>query len=424
MIEIKDVEKESIASDVGIKPGDKLISVNGCGVSDIIDYRFLATDDSVDVVIKRNNKEVAFEIEKHPDDDMGISFVPKQYKSCCNKCVFCYVDQLPAGMRLSLYFRDGDYRLSFLHGNFVTLTNTSWKELERIVRQRLSPIYISIHVTDLETRKFMLGIEFDDEILKKIAYLDENNIEMHSQVVLCPNMNDGEILENTIEDLWNFRKNVRSMAVVPIGLTKHRDGLTKIDPVTPEYAREMLKNGVKWDRKFPRSDRKRFVYLSDEWYIMAGEPIPEKEYYDEFPQLDNGIGSVREFLDDLNDVKGDFPNRLDKPKEITIVTGMLAEGILNENLLPALERIENLKVKLLVAKNGFLGESVTISGLLSAQDIIRTLQEGDPIGEVFLPPRILNTDGFLLDNMRPEDISNVCGVPVQVYNDDFHSLYS
>ena len=424
MIEIKDVEKDSIASEVGIKPGDKLVSVNGCGVSDIIDYRFLATDDSVDVIIKRKNQEVAFEIEKHPDDDMGISFVPKQYKSCCNKCVFCYVDQLPAGMRLSLYFRDGDYRLSFLHGNFVTLTNTSWKELERIVRQRLSPIYISIHVTDIETRKFMLGIDFDDDILKKIAYLDENNIEMHSQVVLCPGMNDGDILDNTIEDIWNYRKNVRSMAVVPIGLTKHRDGLTKIDPVTPDYAREMLKNGAKWDDKFPRSDSKRFVYLSDEWYIMAGEPIPEEEYYDEFPQLDNGIGLVREFISELDEAKAKFPNRLNEPKEITLVTGMLAEGILNEQLLPALEKIENLKVKLLVAKNTFLGESVTISGLLSAQDIIRTLQEGEPIGEVFLPPRILNTDGFFLDNMRPEDISKVCGLAVQVYNNDFHSLYS
>ncbi|MCH7955134.1 MAG: DUF512 domain-containing protein [Candidatus Marinimicrobia bacterium] len=424
MIEIKDVEKDSIASEIGIKPGDKLVSVNGCGVSDIIDYRFLATDDNVDVVIKRNNKEVAFEIEKHPDDDMGISFVPKQYKSCCNKCVFCYVDQLPAGMRLSLYFRDGDYRLSFLHGNFVTLTNTSWKELERIVRQRLSPIYISIHVTDPETRKFMLGIDFDDDILKKIAYLDENNIEMHSQVVLCPGMNDGDILENTIKDIWNYRKNVRSMAVVPIGLTKHRDGLTKIDPVTPDYAREMLKNGAKWDTEFPRSDGKRFVYLSDEWYIMAGEPVPEEEYYDEFPQLDNGIGLVREFISELDKAKTKFPNRLNEPKEITLVTGTLAEGILNEQLLPALEKIENLKVKLLVAKNTFLGESVTIAGLLSAQDLIRTLQEGEPIGEVFLPPRILNSDGFFLDNMRPEDISKVCGLPVQVYNNDFHSLYS
>ena len=424
MIEIKDVEKESIAAEIGIKPGDKLVSVNGCGVSDIIDYRFLATDDCVDVVIKRNNKEVAFEIEKHPDDDMGISFVPKQYKSCCNKCVFCYVDQLPAGMRLSLYFRDGDYRLSFLHGNFVTLTNTSWKELERIVRQRLSPIYISIHVTDTETRKFMLGIDFDDHILEKIAYLNENNIEMHSQVVLCPGMNDGDILDNTIEDIWNYRKNVRSMAVVPIGLTKHRDGLTKIDPVTPDYARKMLKNGAKWDKKFPRSDSKRFVYLSDEWYIMAGEPMPEEEYYDEFPQLDNGIGMVREFIRELDKAKMKFPSRLNEPKEITLVTGMLAEGILNEQLLPALEKIENLRVKLLVAKNTFLGESVTTSGLLSAQDIIRTLQEGEPIGEVFLPPRILNTDGFFLDNMRPEDISKVCGIPVQVYNNDFHSLYS
>ena len=424
MIEIKDVEKESIAAEIGIKPGDKLVSVNGCGVSDIIDYRFLATDDCVDVVIKRNNKEVAFEIEKHPDDDMGISFVPKQYKSCCNKCVFCYVDQLPAGMRLSLYFRDGDYRLSFLHGNFVTLTNTSWKELERIVRQRLSPIYISIHVTDTETRKFMLGIDFDDHILEKIAYLNENNIEMHSQVVLCPGMNDGDILDNTIEDIWNYRKNVRSMAVVPIGLTKHRDGLTKIDPVTPDYARKMLKNGAKWDKKFPRSDSKRFVYLSDEWYIMAGEPMPEEEYYDEFPQLDNGIGMVREFIRELDEAKVKFPSRLNEPKEITLVTGMLAEGILNEQLLPALEKIENLRVKLLVAKNTFLGESVTTSGLLSAQDIIRTLQEGEPIGEVFLPPRILNTDGFFLDNMRPEDISKVCGIPVQVYNNDFHSLYS
>ena len=234
MLEIKEIEKDSIASEAGIEAGDKLISVNGCGVSDIIDYRFLATDDSVDVVVKRANEELLFELDKEPDDDMGISFVPKQYKSCCNKCVFCFVDQLPAGMRLSLYFRDGDYRLSFLHGNFVTLTNTSWKELERIVRQRLSPIYISVHVTDKAVREQMLGIDFDDKILEKIGYLNDNNIEMHSQVVLCPGMNDGDILEMTINDIYQFRKNMRSMAVVPVGLTKHRAGLTKIDPITPE----------------------------------------------------------------------------------------------------------------------------------------------------------------------------------------------
>ena len=194
MLEIKDIENGSIASEKGIQPGDKLISLNGCGVSDVIDYRFLATDNSVDVVVKRSGEEIAFEIDKEADEDLGLSFVPKQYKSCCNKCVFCFVDQLPAGMRLSLYFRDGDYRLSFLHGNFVTLTNTSWKELERIVRQGLSPIYISVHVTDSEARKFMLGIDFDDNIIEKIAYLNDNNIAMHSQVVLCPGMNDGDIL--------------------------------------------------------------------------------------------------------------------------------------------------------------------------------------------------------------------------------------
>ena len=422
MLEIKEIEKDSLASDAGIEAGDKLISVNGCGVSDIIDYRFLATDDSVDVVVKRANEEITFELEKEPDDDMGISFVPKQYKSCCNKCVFCYVDQLPAGMRLSLYFRDGDYRLSFLHGNFVTLTNTSWKELERIVRQRLSPIYISVHVTDKSVRAQMLGIDFDDKILEKISYLNDNNIEMHSQVVLCPGMNDGDILEMTINDIYQFRKNVRSMAVVPVGLTKHRAGLTKIDPITPEYARELIKNISYWDDSFPRKDGKRFVYLSDEWFIMGGETLPETDYYDEFPQLDNGIGLVRDFLNELEESKKTFPSRLDNPREITIVTGSGAGGVLRDHLIPALESIGNLKVKLNIATNDFLGESVTVSGLLSGQDIINNLKEDPPIGDVFLPPRVLNTDGYLLDNMKPEDIARVCNSPVHVFDNNFDSL--
>ncbi|MCH7494897.1 MAG: DUF512 domain-containing protein [Candidatus Marinimicrobia bacterium] len=422
MLEIKEIEKDSLASDAGIEAGDKLISVNGCGVSDIIDYRFLATDDSVDVVVKRANEELLFELDKEPDDDMGISFVPKQYKSCCNKCVFCYVDQLPAGMRLSLYFRDGDYRLSFLHGNFVTLTNTSWKELERIVRQRLSPIYISVHVTDKAVRAQMLGIDFDDKILEKISYLNDNNIEMHSQVVLCPGMNDGDILEMTINDIYQFRKNVRSMAVVPVGLTKHRAGLTEIDPITPEYARELIKNISYWDDSFPRKDGKRFVYLSDEWFIMGGETLPDTDYYDEFPQLDNGIGLVRDFLNELEESKKTFPSRLDNPREITIVTGSGAGGVLRDHLIPALERIENLKVKLNIATNDFLGESVTVSGLLSGQDIINNLKEDPPIGDVFLPPRVLNTDGYLLDNMKPEDIARVCYSPVHVFDNNFDSL--
>ena len=422
MLEIKEIEKDSIASEAGIEAGDKLISVNGCGVSDIIDYRFLATDDSVDVVVKRANEELLFELDKEPDDDMGISFVPKQYKSCCNKCVFCFVDQLPAGMRLSLYFRDGDYRLSFLHGNFVTLTNTSWKELERIVRQRLSPIYISVHVTDKAVREQMLGIDFDDKILEKIGYLNDNNIEMHSQVVLCPGMNDGDILEMTINDIYQFRKNMRSMAVVPVGLTKHRAGLTKIDPITPEYARELLKNIPAWDDSFPRKDGKRFVYLSDEWFIMGGETLPDTDYYDEFPQLDNGIGLVRDFLNELEESKKTFPSRLDNPREITIVTGSGAGGVLRDHLIPALESIENLKVKLNIATNDFLGESVTVSGLLSGQDIINNLKEDPPIGDVFLPPRVLNTDGYLLDNMKPEDIARVCSSPVHVFDNNFDSL--
>ena len=422
MLEIKEIEKDSIASEAGIEAGDKLISVNGCGVSDIIDYRFLATDDSVDVVVKRANEELLFELDKEPDDDMGISFVPKQYKSCCNKCVFCFVDQLPAGMRLSLYFRDGDYRLSFLHGNFVTLTNTSWKELERIVRQRLSPIYISVHVTDKAVREQMLGIDFDDKILEKISYLNENNIEMHSQVVLCPGMNDGDILEMTINDIYQFRKNMRSMAVVPVGLTKHRAGLTEIDPITPEYARELLKNIPAWDDSFPRKDGKRFVYLSDEWFIMGGETLPDTDYYDEFPQLDNGIGLVRDFLNELEESKKTFPSRLDSPREITILTGTGASGVLRDHLIPVLESIENLKVKLNIAMNDFLGESVTVSGLLSGQDIINNLQEDPPIGEVFLPPRVLNTDGYLLDNMKPEDIARVIDSPVHVFDNNFDSL--
>lgn len=422
MLEIKEIEKDSLASEAGIEAGDKLISVNGCGVSDIIDYRFLATDDSVDVVVKRANEELLFELDKEPDDDMGISFVPKQYKSCCNKCVFCFVDQLPAGMRLSLYFRDGDYRLSFLHGNFVTLTNTSWKELERIVRQRLSPIYISVHVTDKAVREQMLGIDFDDKILEKIGYLNDNNIEMHSQVVLCPGMNDGDILEMTINDIYQFRKNMRSMAVVPVGLTKHRAGLTEIDPITPEYARELLKNIPAWDDSFPRKDGKRFVYLSDEWFIMGGETLPDTDYYDEFPQLDNGIGLVRDFLNELEESKKTFPSRLDNPREITIVTGSGAGGVLRDHLIPALEGIENLKVKLNIATNDFLGESVTVSGLLSGQDIINNLKEDPPIGDVFLPPRVLNTDGYLLDNMKPEDIARVCDSPVHVFDNNFDSL--
>jgi putative radical SAM enzyme (TIGR03279 family) len=418
-MKINYVEKESIAASIGLKVGDRLEAIDGSRVKDIIDYRFKITDENILLRVRQGGELKEYDIEKDADDTLGLGFDDFKIRGCANDCVFCFADQNPAGMRNGLYFRDGDFRMSFLHGHFITMTNMGWKELKRIVEQRLSPLYVSVHVTDPDKRLEMFLYGKDDFLMKKFEYLTENGIELHAQVVLCPGWNDGNFLEKTIADIHSFRPNVLSMSVVPVGLTKHREGLPNLPPVTAEYVRSFIPIGTQLSTKYRQEDGQNFVFLSDEWFLIIGTDFPSKNYYAGYDLRENGVGQVVHFMADWQDNIADCSSGLEKPTSITIGTGNLIADYFNTNFIPLLKTVSNLDVQLKPIKNTFFGEdNVTVSGLLTGQDIITQLKEQDLGDMVLFSNRILNEDNTLtLDDMTLGQISQALEVPVQVVGD-------
>ena len=418
-MKINYVEKESIAASIGLKPGDRLESIDGSRVKDIIDYRFKVTDEKILLKVKQDGEINEYDIEKDVDDNLGLGFDDFKIRGCANDCVFCFVDQNPTGMRDGLYFRDGDFRMSFLQGHFVTMTNMGWKELKRIVEQRLSPLYVSVHVTDPDKRLEMFLYGKDDFLMKKFEYLTENGIELHAQVVLCPGWNDGKFLEKTVEDIYSFRPNALSMSIVPVGLTKHRDGLPNLPRVTAEYARSFIPIGKQLSAKYRQENGKNFVFLSDEWFLKIGAALPNQNYYAGHDLQENGVGQVANFMADWKDNIADYSSGLKKPTSITIGTGTLIADYFNTNFIPLLKTVSNLDVKLKSINNTFFGEDdVTVSGLLTGQDIITQLADQELGDMVLFSNRILNEDDTLtLDDMTLGQISHALEVPVRVVGD-------
>jgi putative radical SAM enzyme (TIGR03279 family) len=418
-MKINHVEKESIAASIGLKAGDRLEAIDGSRVKDIIDYRFKVTDENILLRVRQGGELKEYDIEKDADDNLGLGFDDFKIRGCANDCVFCFADQNPAGMRNGLYFRDGDFRMSFLHGHFITMTNMGWKELKRIVEQRLSPLYVSVHVTDPDKRLEMFLYGKDDFLMKKFEYLTENGIELHAQVVLCPGWNDGNFLEKTVADIHSFRPNALSMSVVPVGLTKHRDGLPNLPPVTAEYARSFIPIGKQLSMKYRQEDGQNFVFLSDEWFLKIGAAFPNQNYYAGHDLRENGVGQVVHFMADWQDNIADCSSGLEKPTSITIGTGNLIADYFNTNFIPLLKTVSNLNVQLKSINNTFFGEDdVTVSGLLTGQDIIAQLKEQDLGDMVLFSNRILNEDDTLtLDDMTLGQISRALEVPVRVVGD-------
>jgi len=406
----------------GVLPGDLLEIINGHPIRDIIDYRFYSADEVLDCTFSRNGQSRHIIIQRD-DRDLGIDFEPMRYCSCGNRCIFCFVDQNPPGMRPSLYFKDEDYRLSFLHGNYVTLTHAGQDDLERIATQRLFPLYISIHATDLEVRKTLLGLREDDHLLDKIRYLTERGIELHGQIVLCPGINDGEVLDVSLDTLSMFYPKLRSVAVVPVGLTRHRQGLPQLQGYDAVSARGVVQNVVKHQNRIYKKHRESWVYIADEFYLLAGYDVPSAAHYGDFWQVENGVGMVRSFLTEFEESSRRFPKKLNKAKRYTLVTGVLAGPILEKFVLPVLSRVKNIYVRLKVVPNSFYGDTVTVSGLLTGGDIIQALQGDENDSTVLLPPNCLNDDGLFLDDRTPEDVTNILGRHVQILN-HFDELYN
>lgn len=413
---ISKVLPDSIAMEAGLEAGDRLITVDGENVRDIIDLSFALADENVELLIEKSNGErELLEIEKDYDEDLGIEFESAVFdgvRRCANRCIFCFVDQMAPGMRESLYVKDDDYRLSFLYGNFVTLTNITPQDMDRIRRLHLSPLYISVHTTNGALREKMLNNKNAGKIMSQLDTLITNGIEMHTQIVLCPDINDGSELEKTIGDLYALHPNVLSMAIVPVGLSRYRENCYSLQVFTPQQALDVVTMVNKWQQKCRKENGTSFVYLSDEFYLAAGQPIPEYDFYDGFPQLENGIGLIRNFLHEWEQeaIAGDGYK---EPHHIDVLCGVSAEKILGP-LLDAV-KIPNLTIRVISVENNFFGTDITVSGLLTGQDILATLgqDQGKRTGVIIPGTSLRKGEGIFLDNMTLDELERRAAVPVR-----------
>ncbi|AYD40004.1 DUF512 domain-containing protein [Clostridium fermenticellae] len=424
--EIISIKPESIAEELGIEIGDFLISINDKEVKDIIDYKFLICDEYVDVEIQKKDGELwELEIEKEYDEDLGVEFkdpIMDRPMSCHNKCIFCFIDQLPKGMRETLYFKDDDSRLAFLQGNFVTLTNMSEDDIDRIIKYKISPINISVHTTNPELRIKMTNNRFAGNVYKRMKKMAQFGIKMNCQVVLCPGINDGYELRKTIEDLFILYPSIINLAVVPVGTTKFRDGLYPLKLYNKDSASKQISMVEKIQKKYIKEVGVPFVRLSDEFYVLAERDVPDKEFYGQFEQLEDGIGMIRIFRDYID-------SSLDKIREplsgsFTMVTGVSAY----KEILSAANRIKfiNDKIDIKVEKivNNFFGKNITVAGLLTATDIIDQLKNKKIGKYVIIPDNMLrrgyelshDNNKVFLDDMTVEDLSRALNREILICN--------
>ena len=402
-IKITTVTPGSIAEDLGIQPGDELMTMNGEPIHDELDVKFQMPGESLELGIYLKGEYTILDVEKEEEEEVGFAVEAMKMTACGNDCVFCFVDQNPKGLRKALNFRDGDYRFSHLYGNFNTMTNVGPKSLERIVRQRLMPQYVSVHSTDLEVRTKLMRLRKDDHIMDKLRYLAENDIWMHTQIVLCPGINDGESLMRTIDDIYSLGPVVQTMAVVPVGLTSHREGLTDLRQVDKVYAIRMIEDVARLQEKFRKERGVNWLYLSDEWFLIAGMEVPNEGWYDGFPQLENGVGMVRDFIEETRrEVKKlKKSHKLAAPRTLTLATATLASGFMRENVVPILETIPDLDVDLQVVMNKLYGPDVTVTGLLSGMCLTSHFENLPATDLLLLPPNVLNEDDIFLDDETP-----------------------
>ncbi len=415
---ISAVEDGSIAMEMGIEPGDKLLAINGNEIQDVFDYYYYEESEELLVLIEKpDGEQWELEIEKDYEEDLGLHFeqgLMDEYRSCRNKCVFCFIDQMPKGMRDTLYFRDDDSRLSFLQGNYVTLTNMSDHDIDRIIRYHLEPINVSFQTTNPELRCKMLHNRFAGEALKKVDRLFEAGITMNGQIVLCKGLNDKEELERTIRDLTAYLPKLQSVSVVPVGLSRFRDGLYPLEPFTREDAKEVLETIHKWQKKVYEEYGYHFIHAGDEWYILAGYEMPEEERYDGYLQLENGVGMIRllqnEFAESYEKLEP-----TDREISLSMATGYLAYDYLAEFIKQMRVKCPNCYVHLYRIRNDFFGESITVSGLITGQDLISQLQ-GRPLGDCLLLPCNMLRSGeeVFLDDVTVSELEEALQVKVDI----------
>lgn len=412
---IKEVSAGSISEEIGIEAGDELLAIDGQPIDDILDYQFYTSEDRFILsILKRGGEQWDIDIEKNYDEELGIifdDFIFDQMRRCKNKCLFCFIDQLPEGMRSSLYTKDDDYRYSFLYGNFITLTNLTEKDWDKIIRMRLSPLYVSVHCMDPQIRAMMLNNKKAGPIKEQLLRLKEAGIKIHTQIVLCPGINDGRILADTIEELAGLYPAVQSIGIVPVGLSGHRENLTGLSTFTAGRIIEIISMIDKFQSRFREEQGCGLVYLADEFYISAGRAAPAADYYDDFPQTENGIGLARILLDQFAELEPGLPQQI-KPRTVYLITGFSALPII-DYISQRLNKIKGLKVAVLPVPNHYFGGSVTVTGLLTGSDIIDCLGSKFK-DETVIIPRVVLKEGedVLLDDVTISEISAQTGARI------------
>lgn len=396
MIRVQGVRPGSIADQIGIAPQTELRSVNGRALDDFLDWEFLTADDELVIEARLpNGDEVVYEIERPEGEVLGVELEPPRVRRCANRCEFCFIEGLPTGLRRNLYVRDDDYRLSFAYGNFATLSNVKEKDIARIIEYRLSPLYISVHATPWEARKVLLNNPRVPNIMEQLTRLAEGGIQFHGQMVVVPGLNDGDVLEQTLTDLWSFGDAVISVAVVPVGLTQFSHLYTG-KPMDPETSGRLLAHVERWEERALRERGDRWVYGSDELYLLAGRELPDAEHYGDFPQIENGVGAVAHLRMRVNEGLADLP-RLDG-RRIGIVTGVsMGQGLMQRLLAQITERT-GATFELIVAENSLFGPTTTTAGLLVGADIRRALADRHDLDLALIPAETINEDGVFLDD--------------------------
>lgn len=413
------IQPGSIADEAGLEPGDRILKINGEELRDVLDYQMHAYEEDVDLEVARGDQAELIQIEKYAGEGLGLELgdvVFDGVKQCTNRCVFCFIHQNPKGMRETIWVKDDDYRLSFLEGHFVTLTNLSNAEWRRIVDERMSPMRVSVHATDPAVREKMILHKNAGKVMEQIKELVSVGITVHCQVVLCPGWNDGDVLRRTVYDLAPLYPGVESLAIVPVGLTKYRKNLPDLVPVTPEMARDVIKTVGGYQRDLKRTIGSRFVYLGDEFYLQAGIALPKYTEYEGYPALDDGVGTCRWWDHRWRNARKNLPVSIAAPRRVTVVTGEMAGPFLQKSV-DRLNEIVNVDARLVPVKNEFYGGGINVAGLVTGSDVIAALA-GRDVGEETIVPEIMVRQGRFLDDVTIDDVKKATGRPVRVVGTD------
>jgi putative radical SAM enzyme (TIGR03279 family) len=421
---ITNVLPDSIAAEIGFEVGDRLISINGQPLRDLIDYQFFCADEFLELeVLDAKGRTHQVEIEKEYDDDLGLEFETALFDGliqCNNRCPFCFIDQQPPGMRQTLYLKDDDYRLSFLYGSYLTLTNLTQREWNRIAQMRLSPLYVSVHATEPEIRIRLLKNPRAGQILEQLRWFQQHELQIHAQVVVCPGINDGEHLERSLLDLAKFHHGdipaVASVAVVPVGLTRFRPTEDELVPVTPTKAQEVIAQVQALQAKFQHQLGSTFAWLADEWFLIGRQDLPPESHYEDYPQIGNGVGSIRQFLKQFQSVAKRLPTRVSPARQFVWVVGNAVEQAF-QPILQRLNQVNGLEVEMVALNSQYWGQEITVTGLLTGQDLLQALS-GRDLGQGILLPSLMlkHDDSCFLDDMRVEDLSQQLNAPILTVN--------